>query len=265
MEYSVESLSKLANVSVRTLHYYDEIGLLKPAFRMENGRRYYGIEQLLLLMDIVFFKSLGCSLKEIKSVLSAKNVNKRSLMSAKKQFLQKEIKRMKKLVKTIDEAKFYFSSEENIDYKKAIKNFEEFQKNTKEYKELFEKEYGKLENEESKKIRKMSIKDQEKYYENLMSKVNTKLYYKRINGFMKKLIKAVKDNKKEASKEVQNLMKEYYEVLNMVRPVSKKEWLGIGLSVAEDKDTYFCWAKIHPQLPEFVAKAVKIYGKNLSK
>lgn len=44
MEYSVEDLSKLAGVSVRALHYYDEIGLLKPAIRMRNGRRYYGIE-----------------------------------------------------------------------------------------------------------------------------------------------------------------------------------------------------------------------------
>lgn len=64
MEYSVKDLCKLAKVSVRTLHYYDEIGLLKPKIRMENGRRYYSGEQILKLMDIIFFKKKGFSLKK---------------------------------------------------------------------------------------------------------------------------------------------------------------------------------------------------------
>lgn len=66
MDYSVEDMSRLLKVSVRTLHYYDEIELLKPAFRMQNGRRYYGFEQLIKLSDIIFFKKLGFSLKKNK-------------------------------------------------------------------------------------------------------------------------------------------------------------------------------------------------------
>ena len=52
--YSVKELAKLASISVRTLHYYDKIGLLKPAFRSEKGYRYYGRNELLLLQQILF-------------------------------------------------------------------------------------------------------------------------------------------------------------------------------------------------------------------
>ncbi|KAA3622214.1 MAG: MerR family transcriptional regulator [Bacteroidetes bacterium] len=53
-KYTVKQLSKLAGVSVRTLHHYDQIGLLKPSFRSDKGYRYYEREQLLILQQILF-------------------------------------------------------------------------------------------------------------------------------------------------------------------------------------------------------------------
>jgi DNA-binding transcriptional MerR regulator len=93
MEYSAEDFAKLAGVSVRTLHYYDEIGLVTPAYRVSNGRR-YGIEQLLTLMDVLGLKRLGFSLKKIKHLLIAGENERGSAIETKKQFLQKEIKRI---------------------------------------------------------------------------------------------------------------------------------------------------------------------------
>lgn len=58
MNYTVKQLARIAGVSVRTIHYYDEIGLLKPAFVKENGYRGYTDAELLKLEQILFFKEL---------------------------------------------------------------------------------------------------------------------------------------------------------------------------------------------------------------
>jgi len=67
-------------VSVRTLHYYDEIDLLKPTYRKSNGRRSYSEEELLKLMEIIFLKKFGFNLKKIASMLNLGNKDKRALM-----------------------------------------------------------------------------------------------------------------------------------------------------------------------------------------
>lgn len=61
MAYTVKQVSDLAGVSIRTLHYYDEIGLLKPASHGENGYRYYDEQALLRLQQILFFRELDFS------------------------------------------------------------------------------------------------------------------------------------------------------------------------------------------------------------
>ena len=69
--YTVKQLADLAGVSVRTLHYYDEAGLLKPDFRRANGYRQYGEEAPIRLQQIMFFRELGFKLDEINDVIKA--------------------------------------------------------------------------------------------------------------------------------------------------------------------------------------------------
>jgi len=71
MEYSINKLSKISGVSARTLRYYDEIALLKPARVASSGYRIYGQEQVDVLQQILFYKELGFSLEDIKKLLSA--------------------------------------------------------------------------------------------------------------------------------------------------------------------------------------------------
>lgn len=73
MEYSINQLSKLAGVSVRTLRYYDEIELLSPRRMRGNGYRVYGQKEVDLLQQILFYRELGVPLDEIKRILSSKN------------------------------------------------------------------------------------------------------------------------------------------------------------------------------------------------
>src|SRR5688500_17485670 len=67
--YSVKRLAALAGVSVRTLHLYDEIGLLKPSIRTEKKYRLYGRAELLRLQQILFYKEMDIPLKEIADIL----------------------------------------------------------------------------------------------------------------------------------------------------------------------------------------------------
>ena len=69
MAYTVKKLAAMSGVSVRTLHWYDEVGLLKPAYHGANGYRYYEETQLLTLQQILFYRELGFELKQIKRVL----------------------------------------------------------------------------------------------------------------------------------------------------------------------------------------------------
>lgn len=68
--YKVQEVAKIAGVSVRTLHHYDSIGLLKPSNIGSNRYRYYEDEDLKLLQHILFFKELGFSLKKIQEIVA---------------------------------------------------------------------------------------------------------------------------------------------------------------------------------------------------
>lgn len=68
--YKVQEVAKIAGVSVRTLHHYDSIGLLKPSNIGSNRYRYYNDEDLKLLQHILFFKELGFSLKKIQEIVA---------------------------------------------------------------------------------------------------------------------------------------------------------------------------------------------------
>lgn len=66
--YLIKKVSEISGVSVRTLHHYDEIGLLSPR-KNENGYRYYSEDDMSLLQMILFYKYLGFTLKQIKELL----------------------------------------------------------------------------------------------------------------------------------------------------------------------------------------------------
>jgi len=71
MEYTVQKLGRMAGVSTRTLRYYDEIGILKPARINSSGYRIYGQKEVDRLQQILFYRELGVSLENIKEIVTA--------------------------------------------------------------------------------------------------------------------------------------------------------------------------------------------------
>ncbi|WP_058302646.1 MerR family transcriptional regulator [Gorillibacterium timonense] len=69
MEYTIQKLGRMAGISTRTLRYYDEVGLLKPARINSSGYRMYGREEVDLLQQILFYRELGLSLEAIRELV----------------------------------------------------------------------------------------------------------------------------------------------------------------------------------------------------
>src|ERR1700730_528322 len=102
MAYTVKQVSRMSGVSVRTLHFYDETGLLKPAFHGANGYRFYEEPQLLSLQQILFYRELGFELKKIKRVLGRRDFEKVAALQSHRKVLQKNLARTRMLIETID-------------------------------------------------------------------------------------------------------------------------------------------------------------------
>lgn len=101
--YLVKELAKVAGVSVRTLHHYDAIGLLKPASIGENGYRYYGREELLRLQQILFYRELEFSLEAISAVLDQPDFDRAAALKRHRKALSARAGRYRRLVKTLDD------------------------------------------------------------------------------------------------------------------------------------------------------------------
>src|SRR6185295_11563427 len=102
MAHTVKQVAAMSGVSVRTLHFYDETGLLKPAYMKTNGYRIYEEAQLLALQQILFYRELGFELKRIKEILSQRKFGKVAALKSHRQVLEKNVTRTRTLIETID-------------------------------------------------------------------------------------------------------------------------------------------------------------------
>lgn len=101
-EITVKQLAAISGVTVRTLHHYDEIGLLKPAHIGGNGYRYYGRAELLRLQRILFHRELGVPLGDISGLLELEGADQVGVLMRHREKLAAERERFRVLIETID-------------------------------------------------------------------------------------------------------------------------------------------------------------------
>lgn len=99
--YLIKKVSELSGVSVRTLHHYDEIGLLSPK-KQENGYRHYSEEDMSFLQMILFYKYLGFPLKKIKELLKQKDSEILEHLRMQLNLMQKEKQKLITLIDTLE-------------------------------------------------------------------------------------------------------------------------------------------------------------------
>ena len=102
MAYTITEIARLANVSTRTIRYYDEIGLLHPAGISNNGYRLYNRESLLSLQQILYFREMEVPLKEIAQIMGGSEFDPLETLLRHRNALEFRMARIRKLITTIN-------------------------------------------------------------------------------------------------------------------------------------------------------------------
>ncbi len=243
-EYTVQQLAKIAGVSVRTLHHYDHIGLLKPSSRNAARYRFYGESELLRLQQILFFRELDCSLDDIARILDSPGFDPIDALEAHREELKKRAKRLDKLLETIDKTLRKLKGE-----KMEMSDQELYRGLSKEQAEAYAEEARerwdpRLVNETNARVKKWS---KQKWAE-----VN-----KELDEILRQLAELmgtpVEDRK------VQALVARHRAYLNNFYEVKPGMYRGLGKLYTEDPRFRAYFEKYRAGLAEYLGEAIEFY------
>lgn len=146
---TVKEISKITGISIRTLRYYDEIGLLKPARVTEAGYRLYDDKELEKLQEILFYKELEIPLADIKKVMENPEYDKQKALAVQKSLLERKRNRLNGIIELIDDVMkgvntMSFGAFTEADVKKIIDHSLELQ--SQESLDAIIEQFGSLEN-----------------------------------------------------------------------------------------------------------------------
>ena len=224
---TVKEIAKLTGISARTLHYYDEIGLLKPTQKSEAGYRLYDEKALETLQQILFFREFDIPLKDIKTVIQNPSFDRNQILQMQRKMLVAKKERIECLIASIDdilkgESKMEFEifnkSEIEEMCSAMIENMKE------EQKQVFIEQYGSIEEWKKEFMEKASTKEaqenfaqvvewygsKEKALEASMNPQNADIqleYQKKVEIICQKL--AENKGKDVCSQEIKELIAEY--------------------------------------------------------
>ena len=267
---TVKEISDLTGISVRTLHYYDEIGLLKPTDKSEAGYRLYDDKALETLQQVLFFREFDIPLKEIKAVMENPVLERNQILQMQRKMLVAKKERMERLINSIDDIlkgdnkmDFAIFSKTEVEemFQTMIEHMPENMKN------LAVKEFGSVEEWKKHYIEVVSSEEMQKGYakvvewyggkEKFLSVANSPIskevaesYNKRIEGILQKLIE--KRNCDVNSSEVKKIVKEYGLVMKELSQIKNEEEFMLAQA------QYYRNEKIKPMIDEK-------YGKGASK
>jgi DNA-binding transcriptional MerR regulator len=158
MEYTVQKLSRLAGVSARTLRYYDEIGILKPARVNSSGYRIYGPAEINRLQQILFYRELGVDLNSIKEIVTSPSFNAVEALKEHREKLLDKRKQLDKLIANVEKTIAWQERRIDMTDKEKFEGFKRqmVEENEMKYgKEVREKYGDEAVNKSNQKLRNM--------------------------------------------------------------------------------------------------------------
>ena len=244
--YTVKQLSKLAGVTPRTLHHYDEIGLLKPSRVGENGYRYYGEESLLRLQQILFYRELGIPLEDIKKIMGRRDFDVIGALYSHKEALQNQVTRLNRLIHTVDNTINHLKGNIIMSEKSYFEGFseEEQEKYAAEAEQLYDPETVR---ESNRKWKTYSAAKKE----SILAEGNA-VYVDMIAAMPKGA----------ASPEAQAIVGRWRKHMDYFWTPNLDQLLALANGYNDDPRFKANFDKMHPQLAEFMREAVKVYVAN---
>ena len=252
MPYTVKKLAKLSGVSPRTLRFYDEIGLLKPAYYGDNNYRYYQQEQLLVLQQILFFRELGFPLSDIQKIMGSNEFDKIEALQSHKIILNSSLEKTAILLMTIDKTIAHLKGSLLM---RDIEMYEGFDLNKQQEYEQFMVDKGILTQREIKES-----------WDNVRhwKKNNWEQHNKECTDLNESLVKAINQQMKPDSKEVQELIQRHYAWVKQFWTPTRESYIGLGKLYLEHPDFTAFYNAYHPDLTSFLAEAMEVFAnKNL--
>ncbi len=249
MTYTVNKLAKLSGVSIRTLHFYDEIGLLKPSHYGENNYRYYGEAQLLMLQQILFFRELGFQLSDIQRIISSTDFDKIETLESHKIILKNNLNQTKQLVETLNKTIAHLRGEENMKLEEIFHGFND--EKQKDY-ENFLIDSGVDQGAIKQCNDKVKNWKKEQWIENK----------READEIHAELVSAINNLIAPSSPEVQQLIKKHYQMTTHFWTPTKETYIGLSEFYGSHPDFVKFYDDLHPKLLEYLAEAMKIFSKN---
>lgn len=250
MEYTIQTLAKLASISTRTLRHYDEIDLLKPARINSSGYRIYGQSEVNRLQQILFYRELGVGLNEIKQILSNPNFDEiQALLDHQQKLLEKK-RQLEQLIETVNVTIQSCNGVIKMSDKQKFEGFKQkiIDENEAKYGEEIRQKYGiDVINASNKQFKNLT----EHQYEEMVD-----LSYK----ILAALEEAIKTND-PSSELAQKLAKMHHQWLTYTWPsYSKEAHAGLAqMYVADERFTTYYDDKVKPGAAEFLKDAILIY------
>jgi DNA-binding transcriptional MerR regulator len=248
MGYTVKQLSDMAGVSPRTLHYYDEIGLLKPANYGTNGYRYYDDKAALRLQQILFFKELDFKLEEIQAIMDSPVFDLVDALQTHKTALQQRVTRLNQLIHTVDQTIQHVKGERAMSEQELFDGFSEEQQQA--YAKEAEQRWGD------------EVVQSNKLWNSYPAEKKARIIAegKAIYQDLKALMVA---GKGPDSREVQAIIGRWHAHLRYFYEPSVERLRGLSELYINDPAFAANFRKIHPELPEFLQRAIPYYCDHL--
>ncbi|MBX4260408.1 MerR family transcriptional regulator (plasmid) [Clostridium estertheticum] len=249
MEYTVQKLGNLASISTRTLRYYDEIGILKPARINSSGYRIYGEKEVDMLQQILFFRELDVSLDSIKEILTNPSFNKANALREHREKLLKKRNQLDTLIANVDKTLAITGGEIKMSDKEKFEGFKKtiIDNNEKKYGKEIREKYGKDTIEKSnEKIMNMTEKQYDEVTQ-LEEQVTTSLAKAFENG----------DPASDIAQKTADLHKKW--LLYYWSDYSKEAHAGIAQTYVDDIRFTAYYDKNQPGTAAFLRDAILIY------
>ncbi|MCH9755993.1 MAG: MerR family transcriptional regulator [Gammaproteobacteria bacterium] len=249
MFYTVNKLAKLSGVSSRTLRFYDQIGLLKPAFYGDNRYRYYKEEQLLMLQQILFFRELGFPLNDIQRILSSDDFDKIESLKTHRAAIEESLLASKKLLKTIN------NTISHLRGKLIMRDTE-----------MYEGFDPQKQQEHEKYMLEMGVISQQQIDESWQKvsdwkKSNWEAFKNEGEVLNQALAQAMLNQLVCESEAVQALVQRHYDWVNHFWTPTKETYLGLANMYLEHPDYKAFYDKYNPGLTNYLVKAMQYFAE----
>lgn len=253
MQYKVKEVADMVGISVRMLHHYDKIGLLKPASVSPAGYRLYSDNDLERLQQVLLFKELDFTLKQIKEILDTEGFDREKALESHRHLIIQKQKRLNRIIKTLDKTIDHIKGESIMSKKEMFDGFD--MSEIEQCKEKYAKEVKDLYGNSNayKESKKKTSKYTKDYWKEIQSR--GEVIFKRLAELM---------DKDPADGEVQDTIEQYRQyITESFYTCTPEIFRGLGEMYVCDPRFTKNIDKFGEGLSEFMKEAMGIYCDNL--